>query len=155
MANQRRLGAAAWLVTATCALAAGCGGSDGNVFSNPDAAATSDADAADSGTTPTDSGSSGGDTGIGTEGGTDAGVCPATVGADLYVAPTGSDTTGNGSATCPFVTITKALSLTTQSLPAGALRWTVNVQSGSAAVPNLYGTGCTAGIGNATRRRFW
>src|SRR5438128_2235664 len=39
----------------------------------------------------------------------DLAPCPAPSAGSFYVAPTGSDTAGNGSQSCPFVTITKAL----------------------------------------------
>jgi hypothetical protein len=128
--------------------------------SGGDSTTTADGAGGDTGT-PADSGSSdtggAGDTGSGDTGGAgdtgaDAGadvgsdmgvVCPAPTAGSLYVSPTGSDTTGNGSQACPFVTITKALSLTVGSVTPT----TINVASGSAATPNVYGNGCTAGAG--------
>jgi hypothetical protein len=70
----------------------------------------------------------------------DAGGCPSPTAGSVYVAPTGSDTTGNGSQTCPYVTITKALSTTLTA--SGAT--TIFVQSGNGSA-NVYGSGCTAG----------
>ncbi len=93
-----------------------------------------------------DSGSdSGSDSGLdsGLDSGSDSGSCPAPTAGAVYVAPSGSDLTGNGSQTCPFVTITKALSTT-----AGAsVATTIYVASGPGAALFVYGTGCTAGAG--------
>jgi hypothetical protein len=159
------------LVLFTGAAWIGCGGSSSPTIGDGDSGA--DGESADSGKADgaTDSGSQsdsgggdsgtggdsssvdsgGGDTGSGsdtgsdtgtTEAGTDAG-CPAPVTGSVYVSPTGSDVTGNGSQTCPFVTITKALSTTI----AASVATTVFVASGTAATPDVYGAGCTAGAG--------
>jgi hypothetical protein len=71
----------------------------------------------------------------------DGATCTAPAAGVLYVAPTGSDTTGNGSSGCPFVTITKALSMTVGA--SGVT--TIVVASGTSGTPFVYGTGCTAG----------
>ncbi len=121
----------------------------GDSATTTDAAADSAADSATDSATDTTTDAAVGDTGAGTDTGSldaagDTGVvCPAPTAGALYVSPTGSDATGNGSQACPFVTITKALSLTV-----GATTPTrINVVSGSAASPNVYGNGCTAGAG--------
>ncbi|MDB4996284.1 MAG: hypothetical protein JWM74_3716 [Myxococcaceae bacterium] len=129
---------------------AGADGTIGDSSSNDGATdggkdASGDTGAADTGsdTGITDTGV--GDTGITDTGITDTGpdvtACPSPTAGIVYVGPTGSDTTGNGSASCPFVTITKALSTTAAA--SGAT--TILVTSGSPSAPFVYGAGCTAG----------
>ena len=62
-------------------------------------------------------------------------VCPAPTAGQLFVTATGSDTSGNGSASCPFATITQAVSTLSASPPAVAS----NISIGAGA----YGAGCT------------
>jgi len=66
--------------------------------------------------------------------------CPDPTPGTWYVGPTGNDTTGNGSAACPFKTITNAV---TKSVGAvGAT--TIILQKASTGV-TTYGSGCTGG----------
>jgi hypothetical protein len=62
-------------------------------------------------------------------------VCPAPTAGALFVAATGSDATGNGSASCPFATITKAI--TTLGAAPPVTPSTITVGAGT------YGAGCT------------
>jgi hypothetical protein len=131
--------------------AAGSNVQGGNGGESSDAAADGSFEASTGEAAPdvviADVGTNGGDgAGTGTDGATEAGAdggCPSPVAGTLFVAPTGSDTTGNGSAVCPYVTITKALSQTV----AAAAPTTIVVQSGTLASPFIYGNGCTAGAG--------
>ncbi len=93
----------------------------------------------------TDAGSgndaAGGNEGGPVDAGPDAVVCGPPKAGLLYVSPTGSDSTGNGSLGCPFVTIAKALSLTTAATGVT----TILLVAGTSGSPNVYGAGCTAG----------
>ena len=66
--------------------------------------------------------------------------CPDPTPGTWYVGPTGNDTTGNGSTTCPFKTIKTALDKST----AAAAATTIILQKAATGV-TTYGTGCTGG----------
>src|SRR5262249_55872225 len=68
-------------------------------------------DAADSSAIDAGSASSSADASSNHETGETA-TCPPPGAGDLHVSPTGNDVTGNGSSTCPFKTITKAIAAT-------------------------------------------
>lgn len=67
-------------------------------------------------------------------------TCPDPTPGTWYVGTTGNDTSGNGSAACPFKTITKAISKTTGASTAS----TIILQKATTGVAT-YGTGCTGG----------
>lgn len=67
-------------------------------------------------------------------------TCPDPTPGTFYVATTGNDTSGNGSASCPFKTVTKAVTTSV-----GATVATTIVLQKAATGVATYGTGCTGG----------
>ena len=69
-------------------------------------------------------------------------VCPAPAAGAYFVGSQGSDTTGNGSSSCPFQTVTKAL---TTAVATPTVATTVTLLDDSGTTPTRYGSGCSAG----------
>lgn len=69
-------------------------------------------------------------------------VCPDPTPGLLVVGSKGSDTTGNGSSSCPFQTITHALTVASAS---PATTWTINLLNDFGGANTEYGVPCSAG----------